>query len=71
MDNLLSINNYYFHTDVNSIYLSELEIKDATKPASSFSHFDILLERDIDGNLTTELYDKRDNFHFSIVKFPY
>ena len=68
---VLSINNCYFLTDVDSIYPSELEIKDTTASASSISYLDILLEMDIDGNLTTKLYDKRDDFNFSIVNFPY
>ena len=71
IDDVLSINNCYFHTYVDSIYPSELEIKDTTESASSVSYLDILLEMDIDGNLTTKLYDKRDDFNFSIVNFPY
>lgn len=31
----------------------------------------VLLERDINGNLTTKLYDRRDSFSFSKVKLPY
>ena len=68
---VLSINNCYFLTDVDSIYLSELEIKDTTASASSISYLDILLEMDIDGNLTTKLYDKRVDFNFFIVSLPY
>ena len=71
IDDVLSINNCYFHTYVDSIYPSELEIKDTTESASSVSYFDILLGIDIDGNLTTKLHDKRDDFNFSIVNFPY
>ena len=37
----------------------------------SASYFDILLNRDINGKLTTELYEKRNEFKFSIVNFPY
>jgi hypothetical protein len=29
------------------------------------------LKLDTNGNLTTQLYDKRDDFNFSIVNFPY
>lgn len=46
IDDVLSINNCYFHTNVNSIYYSELQIKDPTESASSVSYFDILLEKD-------------------------
>ena len=37
----------------------------------SASYLDILLNIDINGKLTTQLYDKRDDFSFSIVNFPY
>ena len=36
----------------------------------SASYLDILLNIDINGKLTTQLYDKRDDFSFSI-NFPY
>ena len=71
IDDVLSINNVNFHSYVNSIYPCELEIKDTTDSDMSVSYLDILLEKDSDGNLTTKLYDKRDDFNFSIVNFPY
>ena len=37
----------------------------------SASYLDILLNININGKLTTQLYDKRDDFSFSIVHFPY
>ena len=59
------------HTYVDSIYLSELEIKDTTESSISASYLDTLVNRDINGKLTTQLYDKQDDFSFSIVNFPY
>jgi hypothetical protein len=50
------------------IYLDELEIKDTTDSAS---YLDILLNIDSNGRLTTPLYDKHDDFHFSIVNFHF
>lgn len=35
-------------------------MKDTTKSESSVLYLNILLEKDINGNLTTNLYDKRD-----------
>ena len=67
----IHINTVNFHSYVNSIYPCELEIKDTTDSDMSVSYLDILLEKDSDGNLTTKLYDKRDDFNFSIVNFPY
>ena len=71
IDDVLSINNNDFHSYVDSIYPNELEIKDTTESSMSASYLDILLNIDINGKLTTQLYDKRDDFSFSIVNFPY
>ena len=71
IDDGLSINNDNFHSYVDMIYPGELEIKDTTESDTSASYLDILLEKDTNGNLTTKLYDKRDDFNFSIVNFPY
>lgn len=49
----------YCHTYVDSIY------EDTRDSVSSVTYFDILLERDIDGNPRTKLYGKRDDFKFS------
>ena len=59
--------NFY----VDTIYPGELEIKDTTESDTFVSYQDILLEKDITGNLTTKLYDNFDDFNFSIVIFPY
>lgn len=52
IDEVLSINNSNLHINVYSIYTSELEIKGTTKSASSLAFLDMLLEKDIDVNLT-------------------
>ena len=51
--------------------LIELEIKDTTESSTSASYLDVLLNIDVGGKLTTQLYDKRDDFDFAIVNFPY
>ena len=71
IDDVSSINNGHFHFYIDTICPGELEIKDTTESNTSVSYLDILLEKDINGNLTTKLYDKRDDFNFSIVNFPY
>ena len=71
IDDVLSINNDQFNSYVDSIYPSELEIKDTTESSTSASYLDVLLNIDADGKLTTQLYDKRDDFSFTIVNFPY
>jgi hypothetical protein len=48
-----------------------VKIKDTTESFTSASHLDLLLKLDTNGKVTSQLYDKRDNFNFSIVNFPY
>jgi hypothetical protein len=50
---------------------NELEIKDTTECSTSASYLDVILKLDTSGKITTQLYDKRDDFNFSIVNFPY
>ena len=52
-------------------YPSQLEIKDTTDTVKSASYLDLHLKIDTRGRLNTELYDKRDDFYFSIVNFPF
>jgi hypothetical protein len=71
IDDVLFINNNNFHSYVDSIYPNELEIKDTTECSTSASYLDVLLKLDTNGKSTTKLYDKRDDFNFSIVNFPH
>jgi hypothetical protein len=71
IDDVLPINNEQFHPHADSIYPNELEIKDTTESPTSASYWDVLLNIDVGGKLTTQLYDKRDDFDFAIVNFPY
>lgn len=68
IEDVLSINNSYLHSYINSIYLSEL---DSTYFEASVSYLVILLEKDFKGNLTTKLYYKNNDFNFSISNFPF
>lgn len=70
IDDVLSLNNAKFGDYLHSIYPSELEIKDTTNTLRSASYLDLLLEID-SGKLQTRLYDKRDDFNFPIVNFPF
>ena len=71
IDDVLSIINNDFHSYVDSIYPNKLEIKETTESSMSTSYLDTLLNININGKPTTQLYDKRDDFSFSIVNFPY
>ena len=55
---------------IASIPLS-LKIKDTTDTDRSASYLDLHLEIDSEGRIRTKLYDKRDDFNFPIVNFPF
>ena len=46
-------------------------MEDTTDPPKWANYLDLRLEFDEDGKFFTRLYDKRDNFYFPIVNFPY
>jgi hypothetical protein len=71
IDDVLSIDNHNFHNYVHLIYPDELKIKDTTESDKSASYLDILLSIDSNGRLANSLYDKRDDFDFAIVNFPF
>ena len=71
IDDVLSLNNYRFCDYQHHIYPNELEVKDTTDFQKSASYLDIHLEIDNGGRLKTRLYDKRDDFTFPIVNFPF
>jgi hypothetical protein len=56
---------------IHRIYPIELEIKDNTDTDRSASYLDLHLEIDSEKWLRTKLYDKRDDFNFPIVNFPF
>jgi hypothetical protein len=67
IDNVLSFNNNQFHSYVDSIFPSELEIKETMESSTSASYLDVLLKLDTNGKITTQLYYKQDDFNFSII----
>jgi hypothetical protein len=71
IDDVLSLNNFSFGDFVDRIYPIELEIKDTKDTDRSASYLDLYLEIDSEGRLRTKLYDKRDDFNFPIVNFPF
>ena len=66
IDGVLSLNNSRFGDFVDRIYPIELEIKDTTDTHRSASYLDLHLEIDSEGRSRTKLYDKRDDFNFSL-----
>ena len=70
IDDVLSINNSRFAEFLPLIYPPELEVKETTDTASSASFLDLYLEFDDSAQLSTKIYDKRDDFNFKIINFP-
>ena len=70
IDDVLSINNSRFPEFLPLIYPPELEVKETTDTASSASFLDLYLELDHSGQLSTKIYDKRDDFNLKIINFP-
>ena len=68
---ILSLNNPRLGDFVDLIDPIKLEIKDVTDTDRSASYFDLHLENDSEGRVRTKLYDKRDDFNFTIVNFPF
>jgi hypothetical protein len=67
---------FYRSTTIGSIHISilypsKLEIKDSIESSTSVSYLDVLLNVNAGGKLTTQMYDKRDDFSFTIVNSPY
>ena len=67
----LSINNHNFHNYVHLIYPDEIEINCTTEPDKFASYIDILLNIGSNDRLITTICDKRDDFDFAIVSFPF
>ena len=68
---VLSSNNSRFGNFVDRIFSIELEIRDTTDTDRYASYLDIHLDIDSERRLRTKHYDKRDDFNFPIVNFPF
>ena len=70
LDDILNINNVYFYTMVSQIYPSELQLNKAytSDTEAGFLYLHLSISTDI---VSTKIYDKRDDFDFKIVNFPF
>ena len=70
LDHILNINNVYFDNMVCQIYPSELQLNKAntSDTESAFLDLHLSISNDI---VSTKIYDKRDDFDFEIVNFPF
>ena len=70
LDDLLNIDNNFFDSMVNRIYPSELQLNKANVSDAEALFLDLHLSIS-DGFVKTKIYDKRDEFDFDILNFPF
>ena len=70
IDDLISLNNSVFERYVDKIYPSELSITKETNSDKEASYLDLFISV-TDDQFHTKLYDKRDDFNFKIINYPY
>ena len=70
LDNLLNIDNHYFDGMVNRIYSPELQLNKANTSDTEAPCLDLRLSIS-NGFVSSKIYDKRDDFDFDIVNFPF
>ena len=68
LDDLLNIDNIYFDQIVDRIYPTELNRGNSSDTEAPFLNLNLCISN---GTVSTKIYDKRDNFDFDIVSFPF
>ena len=70
LDDLLNIDNIHFEHMVHRIYPAELQLNkaNASDTEAAFLDLNLSIHNDI---VSTKIYDKRDDFNFDIVNFPF
>ena len=70
LDDLLNIDNPYFDQMVGQIYPTELQVNKANSSDTEAPFLDLNLSI-TNGIVSSKIYDKRDDFNFEIVNFPF
>ena len=70
-DDLIVFNNKMFLDYLKEIYQSQLTVEKGNKSDNLADYLDLTFIIDSGGKLSTWLYDKRDDFDFHIVNFPF
>ena len=70
LDNLLNIDNIHFELMIHRIYPAELQLNKAniSDTEAAFLVINLSIHNDV---VSTNIYDKRDDFNFDIVNFQY
>ena len=69
-NDLLNIDNIYFDQTVDRIYPTELQLdrENSSDTEAPFLDLNLYISN---GTVSTKIYDKRDDFDFDIVNFPF
>ena len=70
LDDLLNIDNPYFEQMVGQIYPTELQLNKANSSDTEAPFLDLNLSI-TNGIVSSKIYNKRDDFNFEIVNFPF
>ena len=70
LDDLLNIDNPYFEGIVNQIYSPELQLNKAKTSNTEPPSFDLHLAIS-NGFVSSKIHDKRNDFDFDIINFPF
>ena len=70
LDDLLDIDNPYFEQMVGQIYPTELQLNKANYSDTEAPFLDLNLSI-TNGIASSKIYDKRDDFNFETVNFPF
>ena len=68
VDDLLNIGNNFFDSMINRVYPSELQLNKGNVSDAKALFLDLSIS---DGFIKTKIHDKRDDFDFNIVNFPF
>ena len=70
LDDLLNIDNIYFEHMFDRIYPAILQLNKANSSGTEAPFLDLNLSVS-NGTVSTKIYDKRDQFYFDTVNFPF
>ena len=70
VDDILNINNFYFDNMASQIHSSQLQLNKANTSDTEATFLGVHLSTSND-IVSAKIYDKRDDFDFEIVNFPF
>ena len=70
LDDILNIDYVYFDNTISQIYPSELQLHKANTPDTEAAFLALHLSISND-SVSIKIYDKRDDFDFEFVNFPF